>query len=108
MSQVSLQVADISTEDDDSMLCFSISPDQNVPTMPPLILHLDGADWDLPPESYVQSVDAGSRLCVVINSAGDSGGMTTVIGNFQQQNMHVAYDLGSNKLSIVRALCDKL
>ncbi|KAM0824292.1 hypothetical protein ACQ4PT_047384 [Festuca glaucescens] len=106
VSQVSLSVANVSTGDADSMLCFSISPDQNVTAVPKLILHLEGADWELPRESYVLRVD-GDRLCVVINSAGDSG-MTTVIGNFQQQNMHMAYDLGSNKLSFVPARCDKL
>ncbi|XP_051228056.1 aspartic proteinase nepenthesin-1 [Lolium perenne] len=113
ISQVSLPVANESTGDADSMLCFSISPDQkNVPALPKLILHLEGADWELPRESYVLRVDGDNNddddgLCVVINSAGDSG-MTTVIGNFQQQNMHIAYDLGSNKLFFVPARCDKL
>uniref|UniRef100_A0ACD6AS57 Uncharacterized protein n=1 Tax=Avena sativa TaxID=4498 RepID=A0ACD6AS57_AVESA len=110
VSQVSLPVADSSADDADSMLCFSISEYQNATAVPRLIFHLEGADWDLPWESYMLHVhgdDDGNRLCVVINSARDSG-MTTIIGNFQQQNMHIAYDLGSNKLSFVPARCNKL
>ncbi|XP_014751745.1 uncharacterized protein LOC106865671 [Brachypodium distachyon] len=72
---------------------------------------LEGADWDLPRESYVLDLlededGSGSGLCLVMNSAGDSD--LTIIGNFQQQNMHVAYDLEKNKLVFVPARCDKM
>jgi hypothetical protein len=46
-------------------------------------------------------------LTVLFASAGDSG-TTTIIGNFQQQNMHIAYDLGINKLFFVPARCDRM
>jgi hypothetical protein len=108
MSQMSLPVADSSADDADSMLCFSNST-VHMPAVPKLILHLEGADWDLPRENYVLDVGTGddAGLCVVINSAGD-GGTTTIIGNFQQQNMHIAYDLGINKLFFVPARCDRM
>lgn len=48
----------------------------------------------------------GRELCVVISSAGESD--TTTIGNFQQQNMHIVYDLESNKMVFAPARCDKL
>ncbi|KAF7046540.1 hypothetical protein CFC21_055565 [Triticum aestivum] len=102
VSQVSLPVADRSADDPDSMLCFST---YSIPDIPELILHLEGADWQLPRENYVLDF-ADDTTCVVINSGGDSD--VTIIGNFQQQNMHIAYDLGSNKLFFAAARCDKL
>jgi hypothetical protein len=32
----------------------------------------------------------------------------TIIGNYQQQNLHVLYDLAGNKLSFVPAHCDEV
>jgi hypothetical protein len=43
---------------------------------------------------------------VVISSSGDAD--ITIIGNYQQQNIHMEYDLESNKLSFVPTRCDKL
>ena len=79
--------------------------------MPKLILHMDGADWDLPRDNSVPDNDddgtgAGRELCVVISSAGKSD--RTTIGNFQQQNTHIVYDLEHNMLVFVPARCDKL
>lgn len=102
-SQTSLPVTDGSA-DPDSMLCFSSSmPGVYVP---PLILHLEGADWQLPRGNYVLDSSDDNTTCVVINSSGDNG--ITIIGNFQQQNMHIAYDLGSNKLFFEPARCNEL
>jgi hypothetical protein len=101
VSQVSLPVANASNTGD--MLCFSTAPaaDPKEVAVPKLILHLEGADWDLPRESYLLDVDdddgTGGGLCVVILSAGEND-MTTIIGNFQQQNMHIVYDLDANKM----------
>ncbi|KAF7046538.1 hypothetical protein CFC21_055564 [Triticum aestivum] len=102
--QVPLTVLDGTTIDGAELLCFSTSPNQKVPTIPKVILHLEGADWDLPRESYVLDFEDG--LCVPISSSGESD--MTIIGNFQQQNMHIIYDLESNKLGFVPARCDKL
>uniref|UniRef100_J3LN85 Peptidase A1 domain-containing protein n=1 Tax=Oryza brachyantha TaxID=4533 RepID=J3LN85_ORYBR len=86
-------------------VCFT-APPRTKPDVPKLVLHLEGATLDLPRENYVFEVeDAGnSYLCLAMIEGGD---MTT-IGNFQQQNMHVLYDLQNNKLSFVPAQCDKL
>nr|XP_015629501.2 aspartic proteinase nepenthesin-1 [Oryza sativa Japonica Group] len=86
--------------------CFS-APSQAKPDVPKLVLHFEGATMDLPRENYVFEVpdDAGnSIICLAINK----GDETTIIGNFQQQNMHVLYDLQNNMLSFVAAQCDKL
>jgi hypothetical protein len=43
----------------------------------------------------------------VIGSSGESSSMT-IIGNFQQQNTHIVYDLKANRMFFVPARCDKL
>jgi hypothetical protein len=111
VSQVSLPLANASNMGD--LLCFSTAPaaDPEKVALPKVILHLEGADWDLPRESYVLDVEdddgTGGRLCVVILSA-DESDMTTIIGNFQQQNMHIVYDLDANKMVFAPASCDQL
>ena len=73
--------------------------------VPSLTLHLDGADWELPRGNYVFE-DHGARvLCLVLDAA---PGDQTVIGNYQQQNTHVVYDLDKDVLSLAPAQCDKL
>ncbi|KAL6606853.1 hypothetical protein ACP70R_042506 [Stipagrostis hirtigluma subsp. patula] len=75
------------------------------PAVPALTLHLEGADWELPRANYVFE-DYGARvMCVVLDAA---PGEQTVIGNFQQQNTHVVYDLENDLLSFAPARCDKL
>ncbi|CAL5005082.1 unnamed protein product [Urochloa decumbens] len=72
------------------------------PEVPKLVLHLDGATLDLPRENYVLEVQ--DKICLAFGEGQDM----TIIGNFQQQNLHVLYDLANNKLSFVPAQCDKL
>jgi hypothetical protein len=116
VSQMPLPVANNS----DGRLCFaaissssSTAADTTKVRVPKLILHLDGADWDIPRENYmlhVQDVDgtgAGDGLCLVIDSSGVDDGFT-IIGNFQQQNTHIVYDLEANKMSFAPARCNKL
>ncbi|KAG8077080.1 hypothetical protein GUJ93_ZPchr0006g43309 [Zizania palustris] len=88
-------------------LCFALPPAASWrrPAVPALTLHLDGADWELPRANYVFE-DYGARvMCVVLDAA---AGDQTVIGNYQQQNTHVMYDLEKDVLSFAPAHCDKL
>ncbi|BAF11857.1 aspartic proteinase nepenthesin-1 [Oryza sativa Japonica Group] len=102
-AQVKLPV--VSGNTTDPYFCLS-APLRAKPYVPKLVLHFEGATMDLPRENYVFEVeDAGSSiLCLAIIE----GGEVTTIGNFQQQNMHVLYDLQNSKLSFVPAQCDKL
>uniref|UniRef100_A0ACD5ZKY7 Uncharacterized protein n=1 Tax=Avena sativa TaxID=4498 RepID=A0ACD5ZKY7_AVESA len=108
VSQLPLQVEEVN-----DLLCFDFdttsSPKKKMPAVPKLILHLEGADWDLPLENYMLDVEDENGtdvgLCLVL---GSSGNRKTIIGNFQQQNMHIVYDLEANKLVFVPARCDKL
>ncbi|CAL4922368.1 unnamed protein product [Urochloa decumbens] len=91
----------------DEPLCFAVSGKKKKHEVPKLSFHFEGATLDLPRENYVFEIeDAGqNNMCVAALSSG--GGMT-IIGNYQQQNLHVLYDLADNKLSFVPAHCDKV
>ncbi|CAN6202146.1 unnamed protein product [Urochloa humidicola] len=73
--------------------------------VPALTLHLEGADWEMPRGNYVFEDLAARVMCVVLDAA---PGEHTVIGNFQQQNTHVVYDLENDRLSFAPARCDRL
>uniref|UniRef100_A0A3B6IYF0 Peptidase A1 domain-containing protein n=1 Tax=Triticum aestivum TaxID=4565 RepID=A0A3B6IYF0_WHEAT len=104
-SQVPLPVNKNNTDEHEGLLCFTASPKKKETAMPKLILHLEGADWDLQRENYVLYTEEDG-LCVVISSAGEDS--RSLIGNFQQQNTHIVYDLEHNMLVFVPARCDKL
>ncbi|KAL6861218.1 hypothetical protein ACP4OV_016918 [Aristida adscensionis] len=91
-------------------LCFALPATaafwrRRRPAVPALTLHLEGADWELPRGNYVFE-DYGARvMCVVLDAA---PGEQVVIGNYQQQNTHVVYDLENDLLSFAPARCDEL
>jgi hypothetical protein len=86
--------------------CFAAASEaeaRKVP-VPKLVFHLEGADMDLPRENYMPLVD-GKLLCMIFDG---QGGDLTLIGNFQQQNMHIVYDVQNGKLFFAPAQCDKM
>ncbi|KAG8049101.1 hypothetical protein GUJ93_ZPchr0009g1385 [Zizania palustris] len=73
--------------------------------VPPLVFHFSGgADLAVPAENYWAPVGKATA-CMAI---GRGGRYSTVIGNFQQQNMHVLYDLADGELSFQPADCSTL
>ncbi|KAL5219416.1 hypothetical protein ABZP36_020100 [Zizania latifolia] len=102
-AQVKLPV--VTSKATNTFTCF-LAPPRAKPDVPKLVLHLEGATMDLPRENYVFEIEGegSTRICLAISEGND----TTIIGNFQQQNMHVLYDLQNSKLSFVPAECDKL
>ncbi|CAM0908999.1 unnamed protein product [Alopecurus aequalis] len=109
VSQVPLPVANNSEE-----LCFTMSSaaDPKKVAVPKMIFHLEDADWELPRENYMLEVEhvngtgTSAGLCVMINPSGQRN--PTIIGNFQQQNMHIVYDLEANKMVFMPARCDQM
>jgi hypothetical protein len=83
------------------LLCFPAS----TTTMPKLQLQFEGATLDLPQGNYVFPQD--NNTCIVILESSGGNNMT-IIGNYQQRNLHVLYDLAGNTLSFVPAQCDKV
>ncbi|XP_037439593.1 aspartic proteinase nepenthesin-1-like [Triticum dicoccoides] len=72
--------------------------------VPALVFHFSGgADMAVPPGSYWGPVDK-STACMLI----EEGGYESVIGNFQQQDLHLLYDIGKGELSFQTADCSVL
>ncbi|KAI3746215.1 hypothetical protein L6452_08639 [Arctium lappa] len=84
--------------------CFMTPYDVNV--IPKMVFHFEGADWELPKENYIYEDESGSQACLAMVSSGDD--KTSVLGNMQQQNMMVLYDLDKNSLSFMPAKCNEL
>ncbi|KAM3258948.1 hypothetical protein ACQJBY_050612 [Aegilops geniculata] len=83
--------------------CFPWPPPPSVTvTMPDLVLHFDRANMTVPPENYMLIDSATGFLCLAMVSSGDG----TIIGNYQQQNLHVLYDIANSLLSFVPAPCN--
>ncbi|XP_006653187.2 aspartic proteinase nepenthesin-1-like [Oryza brachyantha] len=72
---------------------------------PALLLHFSaGVDMPVPPANYWMPVD-NSTACMAIARSNDT---SSIIGNFQQQDLHVLYDLEQGQLSFQPADCSKL
>uniref|UniRef100_A0A1D1Z2C9 Aspartic proteinase nepenthesin-1 n=1 Tax=Anthurium amnicola TaxID=1678845 RepID=A0A1D1Z2C9_9ARAE len=104
VSQVKLPVGNGSEAGLD--LCFQLPEGVSAERVkvPKLVFHFEGADLDLPPENYMVPDEGSGQLCLWV--MGTSG--TSILGNFQQQNFHMLYDLAGNKLAFTPAHCDQL
>ncbi|PUZ72324.1 hypothetical protein GQ55_2G384900 [Panicum hallii var. hallii] len=86
-------------------LCFALpSAASAAPAMPSMTLHFDGADMVLPMDSYM-ILDSGLWCLAMQNRT--NGAMST-LGNYQQQNMHILYDVGQETLSFAPTKCSTL
>uniref|UniRef100_A0A0E0MP27 Peptidase A1 domain-containing protein n=1 Tax=Oryza punctata TaxID=4537 RepID=A0A0E0MP27_ORYPU len=75
--------------------------------VPAVVFHFrGGADMAVPAENYWAPVDKATA-CMVIGSAGPYR-RQSVIGNYQQQNMRVLYDLANGDFSFQAADCTAL
>ncbi|XP_066359804.1 aspartic proteinase nepenthesin-1-like [Miscanthus floridulus] len=90
-------------EDDGGMaLCVARGDlDRVVPT---LVLHFSGgADMALPPENYWAPLEKSTACMAIVG-----GYQQSIIGNFQQQNMHILFDVGGGRLSFQNADCSTI
>ncbi|XP_074565887.1 aspartic proteinase nepenthesin-1-like [Curcuma longa] len=83
-------------------LCFSLKNRHSAPRMPELVFHFDGADMRFQRDKYMIYDPEEGLFCSAI--AGTDG--LSILGNYQQQDMHILYDLKANVLSFVLANCD--
>ncbi|EER96835.1 hypothetical protein BDA96_02G233100 [Sorghum bicolor] len=83
--------------------CFQWPPPprQSV-TLPQLVLHFDGADWELPLQNYMLVDPSTGGLCLAMATSSDG----SIIGSYQHQNFNVLYDLENSLLSFVPAPCN--
>nr|CAD1841117.1 unnamed protein product [Ananas comosus var. bracteatus] len=84
-------------------LCYSLRPPPR--QMPIMTFDFDGADMNLPVENYMLSDSETGLWCLAMLNSTDN---SSILGNFQQQNMHILYDLDNDVLSFVPAQCSKL
>ncbi|CAO2211197.1 unnamed protein product [Urochloa humidicola] len=83
--------------------CFPWPPPPDVTvTVPDFVFHFDGANMTLPPENYMIIASTTGYLCLAMAPSG----VGTIIGNYQQQNLHILYDVANSLLSFVTAPCD--
>uniref|UniRef100_J3MTQ1 Peptidase A1 domain-containing protein n=1 Tax=Oryza brachyantha TaxID=4533 RepID=J3MTQ1_ORYBR len=114
MDAVKLPVANRTVEDYE--LCFALprrtgtAAAMEAVQVPPLVLHFDGgAAMVLPRDNYFQEPRAGLMCLAVAKMATDGGGPgVSIIGNVQQQNMHVLFDVRNQKFSFAPTHCDQI
>nr|CAB3481269.1 unnamed protein product [Digitaria exilis] len=94
---------------EDYELCFALPSGVAMSSVktPPLVLHFEGgAAMVLTKDNYFQEVRAG-LMCLAVGSSPDDFGVS-IIGNVQQQNMHVLFDVRSQKFSFAPTQCDSI
>ncbi|KAF0899877.1 hypothetical protein E2562_025119 [Oryza meyeriana var. granulata] len=108
MDVVKLPVANRTVEDYE--LCFALprrAAAMETVQVPPLVLHFDGgAAMVLPRDNYFQEPRAG-LMCLAVAKTTDGSGVS-IIGNVQQQNMHVLFDVHNQKFSFAPTQCDQI
>ncbi|KAF0905250.1 hypothetical protein E2562_003851 [Oryza meyeriana var. granulata] len=104
-SQVKLPVTDGSNATGLD-LCFALPSPTSAPpaTLPTMTLHFDGADMELPVENYM--ILDGGMWCLAMRNQTD--GELSTLGNYQQQNLHILYDVQKEMLSFAPAKCSTL
>lgn len=92
--------------------CYVIASKKSV-HLPELIFQFKGgAKMVLPSKNYFSLVGKSGALCLTIvsdNVIGPAlaGGPAIILGNYQQQDFHVEYDLENNRLGFRPQNCDK-
>ena len=66
------------------------------------ILFADGAEWNFPVENYFIQIDS-DIVCLAI--LGTSRSALSIIGNYQQQNFHILYDMKKSRLGYAPMKC---
>ncbi|GJN19684.1 hypothetical protein PR202_gb06985 [Eleusine coracana subsp. coracana] len=84
--------------------CYNVSGVDR-PEVPEMsLLFADGAVWDFPAENYFIRLEG--VMCLAVLGTQSSG--MNIIGNYQQQNFHVIYDLQSNRLGFAPRRCAEM
>ncbi|KAI5008029.1 hypothetical protein ZWY2020_009077 [Hordeum vulgare] len=88
--------------------CFPApAGERQLPAMPDMVLHFaGGADMTLHRDNYMSFDEEDSSFC--LNIAGATSTSTSVLGNFQQQNIQMLFDITVGQMSFVPTDCSKL
>uniref|UniRef100_A0A0D9VFB1 Peptidase A1 domain-containing protein n=1 Tax=Leersia perrieri TaxID=77586 RepID=A0A0D9VFB1_9ORYZ len=83
--------------------CYNVSGVERVEVPEFSLLFADGAVWDFPAENYFIRLEPDGIMCLAVLATPRSA--MSIIGNFQQQNFHVLYDLQNNRLGFAPRRC---
>ncbi|KAK6131610.1 hypothetical protein DH2020_034624 [Rehmannia glutinosa] len=90
--------------------CFNVSGENTI-TLPQLTFHFKGgAEMNLPLADYFSFLE-DSVICMTIVTAGNAArggvgpGPAIILGNYQQQNFYMEYDLENERLGFQQQLC---
>ena len=84
-------------------LCYNVSGFEAIELPDFGIMFEDGAVWDFPVENYFIEIEPGGVACLAI--LGTPHSALSIIGNYQQQNFHILYDLKNSRLGYAPVNC---
>ncbi|KAK4278950.1 hypothetical protein QN277_016720 [Acacia crassicarpa] len=82
--------------------CYNVSGFEAIELPDFGIMFEDGAVWDFPVENYFIEIEPGV-VCLAI--LGTPHSALSIIGNYQQQNFHILYDLKNSRLGYAPVNC---
>ncbi|KAL6957340.1 Aspartic endopeptidase [Sarracenia purpurea var. burkii] len=91
--------------------CFNVTAQKNSLLFPELILHFKGgSEMSLPLANYFSLVGDSNVVCMTIVTdavvaPGTAGGPSIILGNFQQQDFYLEYDLKNERLGFRKQVC---
>ncbi|KAE9606316.1 putative nepenthesin [Lupinus albus] len=83
--------------------CYNVSGIENIEVPDFGILFADGAVWDFPVENYFIQIEPNDVVCLAI--LGTPRSALSIIGNYQQQNFHILYDMKKSRLGYAPMKC---
>ncbi|KAE9596334.1 hypothetical protein Lal_00048666 [Lupinus albus] len=83
--------------------CYNVSGIQKIELPDFGILFADGALWDFPVENYFIQIEPDDVVCLAI--LGTPRSALSIIGNYQQQNFHILYDMKKSRLGYAPMKC---
>ncbi|XP_027344178.1 aspartic proteinase nepenthesin-2-like [Abrus precatorius] len=86
--------------------CYNVSGVEKMELPEFGILFEDGAVWDFPVENYFIQIEPEDIVCLAI--LGTPRSALSIIGNYQQQNFHILYDMKKSRLGYAPMKCDDI
>lgn len=87
-------------------LCYDVS---DIPSsrliFPDMVVHMRNVDYEIPvPNLFVYVDNSGSPVCLAMGPADDF----SIIGNIQQQNNLIVFDVVNQRIGFQPITCDRL
>lgn len=95
------------TEFEPLELCYNVTGVEEAKLPEFSLLFHDGTVWKFPVENYfIQPDPDQSVVCLAVLGAPENS--LSILGNYQQQNFHVLYDVDKSRLGFAPMPCDEL